>query len=40
VQKVGYEGPFMFEIVPNGSTKDTLAKARRTREQMEKLLAY
>jgi len=39
VQKVGYEGPFMFEIVPDGSTRDTLAKARRTREQMEKLLA-
>jgi sugar phosphate isomerase/epimerase len=39
VQKVGYEGPFMFEIVPDGSTKETLAKARKTREQMEKLLA-
>jgi sugar phosphate isomerase/epimerase len=38
VQKVGYEGPFMFEVVPNGSTKETLAKARKTREQMEKLL--
>ena len=40
VQKVGYDGPFIFEIVPNGSTKDTLAKARKTREQMEKLLAH
>jgi sugar phosphate isomerase/epimerase len=39
VQKVGYEGPFMFEIVPDGSTKDMLARARKTREQMEKLLA-
>ncbi len=39
VQKFGYEGPFMFEIVPNGSTKDTLARARKIREQMEKLLA-
>jgi sugar phosphate isomerase/epimerase len=38
VQKIGYDGPFMFEIVPNGSTKDTLAKARDTREQMEQLL--
>jgi sugar phosphate isomerase/epimerase len=38
VQKVGYEGPLTFEIVPNGSTKDTLAKARTTREQMDKLL--
>ena len=39
VQKVGYEGPFMFEIVLHGSTKETLARARKTREQMEKLLA-
>ena len=39
VQKVGYDGPFMFEIVPQGSTKDTLARARETREQMEKLLS-
>jgi sugar phosphate isomerase/epimerase len=39
VQKIGYEGPFMFEIVPSGSTKETLAKARKTRERMEKLLA-
>ena len=38
VQKIGYEGPLTFEVVPNGSTKETLAKARRTREQMEKLL--
>jgi len=38
VQKVGYEGPFMFEIAPNGSTKDMLAKARKAREHMEKLL--
>ena len=37
-QKIGYDGPFTFEIVPNGSTKETLAKARATREQMEKLL--
>ena len=40
VQKIGYDGPFMFEIVPNGSTKETLAKARKTREQMEQLLAH
>jgi sugar phosphate isomerase/epimerase len=38
VQKIGYEGPFMFEIVPNGSTKETLAKARAMRVQMEELL--
>ena len=40
VQKIGYDGPFMFEIVAQGSTKDTLAKARKTREQMERLLAH
>ena len=39
VQKIGYDGPFMFEIVPQGSTKDTLARARTTREKMERLLA-
>ena len=40
VQKIGYDGPFMFEIVAQGSTKDTLARARTTREQMEQLLAH
>ena len=40
VQKVGYEGPFMFEIVARGSTKDTLARAREMREKMEQLLAH
>ena len=39
VQKIGYEGPFMFEVVPNGSTKDTLANARKAREHLERLLA-
>ena len=39
VQKVGYEGPFMFEIVPQGSTKETLARARRTREHIDGLMA-
>ena len=39
VQKVGYDGPFMFEIVPNGSTKETLARARATRQRIEALLA-
>jgi sugar phosphate isomerase/epimerase len=39
VQKVGYEGPFIFEIVPRGSTKDSLARARDTRAKMEQLLA-
>ena len=39
MQKIGYDGPFMFEVVPNGSTRDTLARARKAREQMERLLA-
>ena len=39
VQKVGYDRLFMFEIVAQGSTKDTLARARKTRGLMEQLLA-
>ncbi len=39
VQKIGYDGPFIFEGVPTGSTKDTLAKARQAREHIERLLA-
>ena len=31
VQKIGYDGPFVFEVVPNGSTRETLARARATR---------
>ena len=39
VQKVGYEGPFMFEIVPNGSTRETLARAQVTRQRIEAIMA-
>jgi sugar phosphate isomerase/epimerase len=39
VQKIGYDGPFMFEIVPNGSTKQTLARARTARQRIEAILA-
>jgi sugar phosphate isomerase/epimerase len=39
VQKIGYDGPFMFEIVPNGSTKQTLARARAARQRIEAILA-
>jgi sugar phosphate isomerase/epimerase len=39
VQKVGYDGPFMFEIVAQGSTKETLARARVARQKMEGLMA-
>jgi sugar phosphate isomerase/epimerase len=39
IQKVGYEGPLMLEIEGRGPAKDTLAKARRARERMERLMA-
>ena len=39
VQKIGYDGPFMFEIVPHGSTKETLARARTIRQRIEGLMA-
>lgn len=39
VQKVGYDGPFTFEIGASGSAKDTLARAAAAREQIEGMLA-
>ena len=39
VQKVGFEGPFMLEIVGQGSAKATLARAKQTRQRMERLMA-
>jgi sugar phosphate isomerase/epimerase len=39
IQKVGYEGPLMFEIAAHGSPKDTLIRARKARQRMEQLLA-
>jgi sugar phosphate isomerase/epimerase len=38
VQKVGYEGPLIFEIGAHGSTKETLARAQKARQRMERLL--
>ena len=38
VQKVGYDGTLVFEITGKGSTKDTLKKARKARERMDRLL--
>lgn len=38
VQKIGYDGPFIFEIVAQGSHRETLARARQVRHQMERLL--
>jgi sugar phosphate isomerase/epimerase len=39
VQKIGYEGPLTLEIGGHGSTKDLLARARKARERMERMLA-
>ena len=39
VQKVGYDGTLMLEIGARGPTKDTLARARKAREKMDRLLA-
>ncbi len=39
VQKVGYEGTLLLEIAAHGSATDTLVKAQRARERMERLLA-
>jgi sugar phosphate isomerase/epimerase len=39
IQKVGYDGPLMFEMAAHGSAKDTLARAQKARQKMEKMLA-
>ena len=39
VQKVGYEGALIFEVAGRGPTKEILARARKAREKMERLLA-
>lgn len=39
VQKVGYEGTLMFEIGARGPLRETLGKARKARERIERLLA-
>ena len=38
VQKVGYDGTLVFELAARGPAKETLKKARRARERMERLL--
>jgi sugar phosphate isomerase/epimerase len=38
VQKVGYDGTLVFEIAAHGSAKETLARAQKARERMERLL--
>jgi sugar phosphate isomerase/epimerase len=39
VQKVGYDGTLTFEIGARGPAKETLARAKRARERIERLLA-
>ena len=39
IQKVGYEGPLMFEMAAHGSAKETLVRAQKARQRMERLLA-
>jgi sugar phosphate isomerase/epimerase len=38
VQKIGYDGPLMLEIAAHGSAKETLVRAQKARERMERLL--
>jgi len=38
VQKIGYDGALLFEIGAHGPARETLKKARKARERMEKLL--
>jgi sugar phosphate isomerase/epimerase len=38
VQKIGYEGPLVFDIEARGSTRETLARAQSAREKMERWL--
>ena len=39
LQKVGYDGTLLFEIAAHGSAKETLQRARKARERIERLLA-
>ena len=38
-QKIGYEGPLIFDVEARGSSKETLARAKQARGRMERLLA-
>jgi sugar phosphate isomerase/epimerase len=38
VQKIGYDGPMMFEVAAHGPTKDALARLKSTRQKMERWL--
>jgi sugar phosphate isomerase/epimerase len=38
VQKIGYDGPMMFEVAAHGPAKDSLARLKKAREKMERWL--
>jgi len=38
VQKIGYDGPLIFEVGAHGASKDTLARLKSTRQKMERWL--
>lgn len=37
LQKVGYDGPIVFEVTPQGSTRETLARMKAVRGRLERL---
>ena len=39
IQKIGYDGPFVLEMGLQGPTKETLARARKARARMERMMA-
>jgi hypothetical protein len=39
IQKVGYDQTLLFEIAAHGSPKETLVKAQKARQRIERLLA-
>ncbi len=39
IQKVGYDGPLVFEVAPRGPTGEMLARLREARVRLEKLFA-
>jgi sugar phosphate isomerase/epimerase len=38
LQKVGYDGPLIFEVGPRGPAKETLQKLRRARQRIERMM--
>jgi len=38
LQKIGYDGPLMFEVAARGPAKESLARLKKAREKMERWL--